>query len=118
MLKANFTSSDGAFTISCTKQIKSGVELATECIVTVDSKKSVAGTTAITTGAVANVTLVKFLSETDVNALTRSVTQVAGYFQSTEKIPVVLPNGNKVDAPKIRIECELAASADCHATVF
>ncbi|MGE0633901.1 MAG: hypothetical protein AB7O96_15915 [Pseudobdellovibrionaceae bacterium] len=116
--KTSFTSADRAFSIECTQKQKGGVELETTCLVSANSEKSAQGVTTVAAGAVANVTIVKFLNEHDMNAIARSLTRIMGFFQTSEQVLVTLASGKKIKVPKVRIECLPNSATICQATMF
>jgi hypothetical protein len=115
--KTGFHSSDGAFAIACVHTIFSSLDQGTSCQVQVDSSASKPGVSAVKAGAVGDVVVVTLSAPSDVDSLKRSVVKALGYFQSTEKVAVVMPNGHKGLFDRLRVDC-VSFGDDCQVTLF
>ena len=103
--RTQFVSSDKALIIACENKYK-GMDIGTECTVSVDSTLSEEKSTAVNVGLVGNVILVNLYSEKDLEDLKRSLVKPLNHFKTTELVEAALSNGDLRKFPRMRIDCE------------
>lgn len=102
--KTTFTTSNQAFGIDCTSTRFASDET-NECDMNFDFNRSQTSETLIQKGAIGNVIIATVFNQNDNNKIFRALNGMP-YFQSLEKVLVSLPNGNTVQLPRTRIECQ------------